>query len=376
MTTVDWVALAVVAFAALAGLGRGLVASALAAAGVVAGVVLGGRLAPQLLPDESAYAPLVALGGAAAGAILLQPVASLVGSAVRRSISLSPLRLVDSAGGLFFGAAAGLALVWALGAVALHFPGQIELRRAVQGSSVLTELNQLVPPARVIEALGRVDPLTLIAGPLGPVAPPDPAVVRRAPVQRAASSVVRVLGSACGLAVSGSGWVARPGLVVTAAHVVAGQRDTTVEEPGTGDSLRARAVAYDPRNDLAVLRVQGLGARSLPLGETRPGDPVAILGYPEGGPLSATPARIGRTTFVLTRDAYGRGPVTRAVTSLRGRVRQGNSGGPAVNARGRVETTVFAARVGSEGGFGVPADVVRKALASARGPVSTGPCTR
>jgi S1-C subfamily serine protease len=375
LTTLDWVALGVVGLAALAGLTRGLVASALAAAGVVVGVLLGGRLAPQLLPDESAYAPLVALGGAVVGAALLQPVASMLGSTVRRSISLSPLRLVDSAGGLLFGAAAGFAVVWALGAVALHFPGQTELREAVQRSSVLRELNRVVPPDRVIDALGRVDPLTIIAGPIGPVEPPDAGVLRRPAVRRAVASVVRVEGSACGLAVSGSGWVVRPGLVVTAAHVVAGQRDTTVEDPRTGDGLRARAVTYDPRNDVAVLRVDGLRVRPLPLAETRPGDPVAIVGYPEGGGLSAVPGRIGRTSVVLTRDAYGRGPVSRAITSIRGTIRHGNSGGPAVNARGRVEATVFAARVGSEGGFGVPSDLVRKALAGARRSVSTGACT-
>ena len=43
---------------------------------------------------------------------------------------------------------------------------------------------------------------------------------------------------------------------------------------------------------------------------------------------------------------------------------------------GFVETTVFAARIGSSGGFGVPNGVVREAVASANGAVSTGPCAR
>jgi hypothetical protein len=67
--------------------------------------------------------------------------------------------------------------------------------------------------------------------------------------------------------------------------------------------------------------------------------------------------------------------VERTVTSLSGNVRHGDSGGPAVNADGAVETTVFAARVNGSGGYGVPASLVRRALANARGPVSTGPCT-
>jgi len=194
-------------------------------------------------------------------------------------------------------------------------------------------------------------------------------------VGRASASVVRVVGTACGLAVSGSGWVASPRLVVTAAHVVAGQRDTTVEVAGVDEPLAARAVAFDPRNDLAVMRLdRPLGIRPLPLASSAPGEPVAILGYPNDGPLSASAGRIGRTTLVLADDAYGRGPVTRKVTSLRGRVRHGNSGGPAVNTRGEVETTVFAARIGSEGGFGVPSDVVRSALARVGRIVSTRSC--
>jgi len=76
----------------------------------------------------------------------------------------------------------------------------------------------------------------------------------------------------------------------------------------------------------------------------------------------------------LMNDAYGRGQFPRTVTTLRGTVRHGDSGGPAVDANGAVETTVFAARVGGGGGFGTPTSAVRKVLANAKGPVSTGPC--
>ncbi len=65
----------------------------------------------------------------------------------------------------------------------------------------------------------------------------------------------------------------------------------------------------------------------------------------------------------------------RKITSVRGNVRHGNSGGrPTVDRRGAVETTLFAARLGSEGGFGVPSDIVRNLLRKVRGPVSTGDC--
>jgi S1-C subfamily serine protease len=79
---------------------------------------------------------------------------------------------------------------------------------------------------------------------------------------------------------------------------------------------------------------------------------------------------------VRTQDAYGRGPVARTITSLRGLVRSGNSGGPVVDGKGRVLTTVFASTVGSRerAGFGVPDSVVASALAKANGSVGTGAC--
>jgi S1-C subfamily serine protease len=186
--------------------------------------------------------------------------------------------------------------------------------------------------------------------------------------------VLRVLGTACDVGVEGTGWAARPDLVVTAAHVVAGQQDTVVELQ-SGGRLPADVVAFDPRNDVAVLRVGNLALRGLPLATGRAGTPVAVLGFPENGPFKVTPARIGRTSVVLAEDAYGSGPVTRPITALRGVVRHGDSGAPAVNSRGAVEAMVFAARIGAVGGYGVPIDVVRADLDSANAtPVSTGKC--
>jgi S1-C subfamily serine protease len=378
VTRLDWIVLGVVAFTALLGLWQGFTISLLSAAGVIAGGFIGARVAPHLLPDgaESPYTPLVALAGAAGCAILLEIFGSSIGVAIRRRLPPGPLSTADSVGGLAFGALAGLALVWIVGAVALQLPGQQELRREVQRSALLRELNELVPPQRALRALARVDPFPSITGPAPPAGPPDPSVLRQPGVRRAAPSVVRLLGTACGLGVSGSGWVAGSGVVVTNAHVVAGQRDTTVDSLG-GPPLPAQAIAFDARNDVAVLRVAGLTAPPLEQTEPRSGSAVAILGYPENGPLTAKPGLVGRTSTVLSVDAYGRGPVRRRITSLRGQVRSGNSGGPLVDSAGRVVGTVFAARIEGGAGYAVPPDVVDDALARSRaGPVSTGDCVR
>jgi S1-C subfamily serine protease len=185
---------------------------------------------------------------------------------------------------------------------------------------------------------------------------------------------VRILGTACGLGISGSGWVAAPGVVVTAAHVVAGEERTYVVQSQSDRRLLARAIAFDPKNDVAVLRVPGLAARPLPTAEPESGASVAIVGYPLNGPLDSEPGRVGRTATIVTDDAYGHRPVSRTVTSIGGRIRHGNSGGPAIDTEGRVQMTVFAAQVGGDGGYGIPTSVVRKVLDGAAGPVSTGEC--
>ena len=365
MTRVDWIALAVVLLSALGGLRRGLVGTILSVAGLVAGAYLGSRLGPHFLHGgtSSPYTPVGAFVGAVVGVIVLQTVASLISGTLRRGLRLVPaLRVLDAAGGLLAGAAWGLAIVWIAGAVALQIPGQSSFRDAVQGSKLLRRLNEIAPPSSVLRALERIDPLPAITGPAPPALPPDPGVLAELAVRRAAPSVLRITASACGLGIEGSGWVARPHLVVTAAHVVAGANGIRV------GGKSASVWAIDRRNDIAVLDVPALDARPLPFADPVSGEPVAILGYPENGPFDARPGRIGATSTVLIDGS------SRLVTAFNGLVRHGNSGGPAVDSSGTVRTTVFATRVGSAAGYGIPAGTVRHALADARHPVSTGSC--
>jgi hypothetical protein len=103
---------------------------------------------------------------------------------------------------------------------------------------------------------------------------------------------------------------------------------------------------------------------------------VALVGYPENGPLQRAPGRLGGTADVVTRDAYGHGPVRRQVTALRGSVQPGSSGGPGIDAQGRVRTTVFARRPRETGGYGIPPSVVRKAISEVGPrPVAATDCT-
>jgi uncharacterized membrane protein required for colicin V production len=380
VTAIDWIIVAFVALMALWGYAQGLVVSALSLAGFAAGAFAGSRLAPLLLEQGSSspYAPLFSLVTALMIGGLAAIVFEALGEGIRRRMSFRSADVLDGVGGALLVAALGLGLVWIAGAVALQTPGARELRQDIQRSAILRTLNEALPPTGpLLNALARADPFPRIRGPAADVPPPDRRVLRDPTVQEAQASVVRILGHACGLAVQGSGWVARPGVVVTNAHVVAGQDDTTVEPDGGGD-MDATAIHFDPRNDVAVLSVPGLGAPRLQQRHgARVGAPVAILGYPENGPFRAVAGRLGETRTVLSRDAYGNGPVRRRMASLRGRIRSGNSGGPVVDSGGRVVATVFAATTdGSRGGFGVPPGIVGAALDHARAPVDTGPCVR
>jgi hypothetical protein len=381
LTTLDWIIVAFTVLMAVWGYQQGLIAGGLSLVGFAAGAFLGSRLGPLLLEDgsHSPYAPLSALLGAVLVGGLFASGFELLGFHLRRRLG-ERIGLLDGLGGSVLVGCLGLFLVWIGGAVALQTPGARELREPIQRSAILQELNEVLPPSGpILQALARFDPFPSISGPSANVPAPDPKIARDPDVAAARRSVVRVLGTACGLGVQGSGWVAGRGIVVTNAHVVAGQDDTTVQVRGEGPGLDAQAIWFDPRNDLSILRVPGVSGlpRLAMNANADSGTTAAVLGFPENGPYTVAPARLGGTSRVITQDAFGRGPVERTITSLRGEVLPGNSGGPVVDRAGRVLATIFAAATRRQRtGYGVPDSLVRDALGEARGPVDTGPCAR
>lgn len=378
MTPLDWGIAGFLFLVSLWGFRQGLVVGVLGLAGFTLGAVLGSRLAPVLIEggSTSPYAPLTALVGALIIGSLALAVGIGIGERVRDTALRPPvLRLLDGIGGAILVAAVGLALVWVIGVVAIYYPGTGSLGREVRSSYLLGGINRVMPPSGpLIKALHRIDPVPKIASSPGEIAPPSSGTRTLPAVRKAAGSVVRISGTACGIGVMGSGWSVADGVFVTNAHVVAGESDTSVET-NDGRSAPARVVAFNPRNDIAVLTSSiALPALRMRNG-VRPGSAAAVIGYPLDGPLTVAPARAGDTRTVMASDAYGSGPFERDVLALRGRVRHGNSGGPAVDRRGRVVGTVFAATTqGPTGGLAVPNGVVARILRGATGPVSTGPC--
>jgi len=381
MTTLDWMILAATLLFAVAGYFRGFIVGVLSLSGFVAGAIAGTRVADALLGGGGAspYAPLFGLFGAlSAGAILALGLEG-VGVRLRRGLRLPFLGVVDGLLGALLSATLALGIAWVLGAIVLALPGTGSLRAEVRASAILRRLDELMPPSGVVlNALARIDPLPAIAGGTAQVGAPPGVFAHPAAVDRVRGSVVRVLGTACGLGIEGSGWVIGRDEVVTNAHVIAGEGDTNVEVAGEGPGIPATPILFDPRNDVAILRVPGLDLPALSLAaDPAPETPGAILGYPLDGPFAVAPARIGVTQDVEAQDAYGRGPLARLLTAVRGQIRPGNSGGPVIDRSGAVLSTIFAATTspGPAGGYGVANATVKADLARVRGRVSDGGCT-
>lgn len=379
MTVLDWAILAFTFALALWGYRQGLIVGALTLVGFGAGAFAGSRIGPLLLSEgsHSPYAPLcAALGALLIGALTAVTLESFA-LGLREKIVRRPfLHFADGAGGAALIASVALGLAWVFGAVLLHAPSTAQLRADIQRSVILRSLNDVLPPTGpVLNALNRVDPAPTVLGPAAPVAPPDAKIASDPEVLGAGESVVRVLSTACGLGIEGSGWAVAPETIVTNAHVVAGADDTTVTTQN-GTELEATPIYYEPRQDLALLRV-GVALRPLPISADRnEGENGAVLGFPENGPYSLSPARIGETRVTISEDSYGNGPIERTIVAMSGIVRSGNSGGPLVDPRGRVVGTVFAATTGGpRGGFAIPAEQVRQALERTVESVDTGPCT-
>jgi S1-C subfamily serine protease len=381
VTVLDWAIVAFTLALALWGYRQGLIVGALTLAGFAVGAFLGSRLGPVLLSkgNDSPYAPLCgAIGALLVGALAAGALEGIALALRRKVVRHRFTHRLDGAGGAALIGAVALGLAWMFGAVALHAPGTPQLRADVQNSVILRELDSWLPPSGgVLNVLDRVDPAPSISGPATPTERPTKQIERDPKVQGASASVVRVLSTACGLGIEGSGWAVRPNLIVTNAHVVAGADDTTVTTLG-GVELDATAVYYQPEDDLALLRIDGRVPTLPTSSEREAGAPAAVLGYPENGPYTVTPARIGDTRETISEDSYGRGPIERTITALGGDVRSGNSGGPLLDADGRVVGVVFAATTrGPAGGFAVPVEQVEEAIHHVSpSQVSTGACTR
>ncbi len=381
MTTIDWIIVGFTLLMAFWGYAQGLIVGALSLVGFLGGAFLGSRLGPLLVKDgaHSPYAPLFALIGAFVIGGVLASVLEVLGFQLRRRLP-ARLGVLDGLGGAALIAAAGLVICWIAGSVALQTPGARGLRKDIQRSVILQALNDELPPSGpILNALARFDPFPQITGPAPGVAAPSPKTARDPQVRAAGRSTVKVQGTACGLGIEGSGWVARDGVVVTNAHVVAGESDTTVQPQGVGPAYAAHAIWFDAHNDIAILRVPGIAGKVTPLS-------MDVSAKPGTGARSSASRRTGRSTS--SRRGSGRqAPSAPRTRTAAGRSAAGSHrcaascaratrAAPSWTGTAASLATIFAASVGGGDrvGFGVPDSIVAGALAKASGAVGTGPC--
>ncbi|BBX33912.1 colicin V production protein [Mycolicibacterium mageritense DSM 44476 = CIP 104973] len=393
MTPSLWLDLAVIGIAfvaAISGWRSGALGSLLSFIGVVLGAVAGVLLSPHVVthidgPRTKLFAALflilaLVVVGEIAGVVL--------GRAVRGAIRNRGLRLIDSAVGVALQLVAVLVASWLL-ATPLTSSDQPNLAAAVKGSRVLSEVDKVAPPwlksvptrlSSLLDTSGLPDVLEPFGRtPIVNVDAPDAALANDAVVGITRPSVVKIRGIApsCQKVLEGSGFVVAPNRVMSNAHVVAGADSVTVE--ADGQTYEAGVVSYDPNADISILDVPNLPTTPLVFADAPApqGTDAVVMGYPGGGDFVATPARVREIIELNGPDIYRKTTVTREVYTVRGTVRQGNSGGPMINRSGKVLGVVFGAAVDdADTGFVLTAKEVERQMARVGNTqrVATGTC--
>jgi S1-C subfamily serine protease len=164
---------------------------------------------------------------------------------------------------------------------------------------------------------------------------------------------------------SGSGFLARPGLVVTNCHVVEGALASTFQvtfpSAASGKApLRAILIHEDRKRDLAILQIES-SSKPLPLAdrECTPGERVVVIGSPGKGDGEVVANSVtdgiwsARTQLGDNQDWY----------QITANINPGNSGGPVFNNRGHVIGVVTLFLKGKQGmNYAVPHSEVARAL--------------
>lgn len=386
----DLIILGLILAAAISGARSGFLRRFGAGVGFIIGLFIGRFLGQYTLkivesPDERA---LVAMATLLGFAILVLIGGELLGSLAKHRLNLSQyqrLNQIDNWFGSLLSVIVILVGLWLLSGVLNTMPSR-DLRNMLNGSKVVSALNQLMPPVpHSISSLSYlIDPNTfpdVFLGnepiPEGKVELPELGELEAA-VNATKNSVVRIKGQGCGGIVSGSGFVVGNGMVATNAHVVAGIAKPYVQD--SAGTHKATTIWFDPKLDLAILRASDLTGSPLVLSSTaiKPGTAAAALGYPDGGQFEATPAAVLRSLKARGRDIYNQQQTLRTIYEVQSKIVHGNSGGPLVDKQGQVIGVVFAESTNyQELGYALTNDQVIPAVTQAAArlqPVSTGQC--
>ncbi len=327
--------------------------------------------------------------GAIVGATLAAAVVvPLLGESLGRLVGhhVAPRRGVGAPTDRVLGAVAGLvgvaAVAWLVIPVAR---ASSDWSRGFVGGSVAARIadDHLPAPPDVYDALApllnrnRFPQLFDTLQPRVEATPPAASGLDETTAGRVSRSVVLVDGVACRVRLNGTGFVVGEALVATNAHVVAGQRRTTVVRDD-GKRLDATVVAFDAHRDLALLSVPGIDRPALALGRSDRGDVGGVFGHPGGGPLRIAPFLVARAVPATGRDIYDASPVRREILELAAELRHGDSGSALVDPAGEVVGVAVSISTDQEGvAYALAVSELAALLSVPRhGAVSTGACIR
>lgn len=381
-----------VAFGLTTGYRRGALLQLFSWGGFVVGLFIGGLVAPLIVrrispgsPSVEAILGIVVFLGIA---FLTEAVIAIAGGKALVRISGNRIQRADRIAGSAVAATMAILSAWVLSVPARRSP---QLAASVKNSVILRAVDVVLPPPPdLIAGLGGLlnhtgfpEVFQQLNPSLAPGVDPAPAALANdREILSSARRTFKIESEGCGGLVNGSGFSVSPKYVVTAAHVVAGTTGTNVLEPsdGGGAVYDAVPVYVDSRKDIAILYVPDLPPRGMALSkEAAPrGTDGAAIGYPGGGSRTISVARVRAVTPAVGRDIYSKDSVNREIYVLRAHVRQGNSGGPFVDAQGRVRGLIFAASAEDpEESYALTEGEILTAIRASRGrtqATSTGAC--
>jgi S1-C subfamily serine protease len=387
MNLLDLLLLAIAILAVVGGYRLGFTARAVSWFGLAAGLYVSVKILPSFLNqlDSTNHSVVLVLtiGLLLVGASLGQALGFMIGSRLSPRRTDSALGAVDRS----FGAVAGLlgvtALFWLLLPVLVASPGWTA--REASGSWLAQRVDQHLPQApdtmQALRSLVGPDAFPEVFDALRPTPelgdPPAASGLSAAVLLTVSRSVAKIEGVACDRIQDGTGFVAREDLVVTNAHVVAGEKKTTVIRDD-GRQFNGTVIAFDPQRDLAIISVPGFGRPALVIqsAAVKNGTIGGVFGHPGGEPLRVAPFAVARTLAATGRDIYGSGVTEREVLELASSLRPGDSGSAIVDPSGRVVGIAFSiARDKSDVAYALStAELAAVFDTLPSNGVSTGPC--
>jgi S1-C subfamily serine protease len=189
--------------------------------------------------------------------------------------------------------------------------------------------------------------------------------------------VVNTLAGGSGLAEGTGIIISSSGEILTNNHVIDGAQSVTVQIDGQGAQLAAKVLGYDPADDVALIKiddVSGLNLKVAPLGNSDTvsiGDPIVAIGNAygrSGTPSVVTGTITGLDQSITASDGDSSENLT-GMIQMAADIVSGDSGGPLINAAGKVigidtagqqSGASFGGQTGTTEGYAIPIDTAEQ----------------